>query len=259
MNRRISHILWEAWLPITLLIIWWFASAASTSFYFPSLSLISENFVTTWFGKGFVQDVVPSLMRFFAGFTLAMVIGIGLGMTLGTLQGLERAVRPIVEFFRSTPSVAVLPIMMIILGLGTEMKIGIIAFASLWPVLLNTIDGVRSVEPQLRAVAVSYRLSRWDRFRYIVLPTASPQIFAGARTSLAVAVIAMVVSEILGTPGGIGYFIMASQRAFDTPAMWSGILALGILGYALNKIFAAVEAQALGWHKGMQIQIGGNK
>jgi ABC-type nitrate/sulfonate/bicarbonate transport system permease component len=259
MNRRISEFLWEAWLPITLLVAWWFVSAASTSFYFPSLALISENFFTTWFGPGFLQDVVPSLTRFFVGFMLALIIGIGLGLTLGTLRGVERAVRPIVEFFRSTPSVAVLPIMMIILGLGTEMKIGIIAFASLWPVLLNTIDGVRAVEPQLREVAVCYRLTRWDRFRYIILPTASPQIFAGARTSLAVAVIAMVISEILGTPGGIGYFIMASQRAFDTPAMWSGILALGIIGYALNKIFAAVEKQALGWHKGMQTQIGGNK
>jgi ABC-type nitrate/sulfonate/bicarbonate transport system permease component len=259
MNRRISDFLWEAWLPIALIVAWWFVSAASTSFYFPPLSQIVDSFVSTWFGEGFVRDVVPSLSRFFVGFVGALIVGIGLGLLLGTLRGFERAVRPIVEFFRSTPSVAVLPIMMIILGLGTEMKIAIIIFASLWPVLLNTIDGVRAVEPMLREVAVSYRLSRWDRFRYIVLPTASPQIFAGARTALAVSVIAMVISELLGTPGGIGYFIMASQRAFDIPAMWSGILALGIIGYALNKIFAVVERQALGWHKGMQTQIGGKK
>jgi ABC-type nitrate/sulfonate/bicarbonate transport system permease component len=89
------------------------------------------------------------------------------------------------------------------------------------------------------------------RIRYIVLPNAAPQIFAGARTALAIGMVAMVISEMVGTPGGIGYFILNAQRAFDIPAMWTGIIALGILGYLLNKLFGVVERRVLIWHYGM--------
>ncbi|MFW5470230.1 ABC transporter permease [Knoellia sp. CPCC 206435] len=246
-----SKILWEIWLPAVLVALWWFTSANSTSFYFPPLSTILTEFRALWIFENVPTQIVPSLVRLAAGFAIAVVGGVALGLLLGSVRWLEEATRPIIEFLRATPGVAVLPIMMLILGIGTSMKIGIIALVSAWPILLNTIDGVRSVEPVLRDVSRSYRLSRWDRIRYITLPTAMPQIFAGARTALAIGVVAMVISEMVGTPGGMGYFILSSQREFNIPAMWTGIIALGIVGYLLNKLFGLVENRVLSWHKGM--------
>lgn len=246
-----SRILWEIWLPVVVVGVVWAASANSQSFYFPPLSTIAVEFKNLWLFDNVPTEIFPSLRRLFAGFGIATVAGVSLGLLLGTVGWLENAVRPIIEFLRATPGVALLPIMMLLLGLGTSMKIAIIALVTTWPILLNTIDGVRSVEPVLRDVASSYRLTLADRMRYIVLPNASPQIFAGARTALAIGVVAMVISEMVGTPGGIGYFILNSQREFNIPEMWTGIIALGIVGYLLNKLFGLVENRVLAWHKGM--------
>lgn len=246
-----SKVLWEIWLPVLLLFVWWVASANSASFYFPPLETILTEFKALWIFQNVPTEIVPSLIRLGAGFAIAVVGGVALGLLLGSVPWLEEAVRPIIEFMRATPGVAVLPIMMLVLGIGTSMKIAIIGLVASWPILLNTIDGVRSVEPVLRDVSTSYRLSSWDRVRYIILPNAAPQIFAGARTALAIAVVAMVISEMVGTPGGIGYFILNSQREFNIPAMWTGIIALGIVGYLLNKLFGLVENLVLSWHKGM--------
>lgn len=246
-----SKVLWEIWLPVLLVAVWWVASANSASFYFPPLETILTEFKALWIFQNVPTEIVPSLLRLSAGFAIAVVSGVAFGLLLGSVRWLEEAVRPIIEFMRATPGVAVLPIMMLVLGIGTSMKIGIIGLVAAWPVLLNTIDGVRSVEPVLRDVSTSYRLSSKDRVRYIILPTAAPQIFAGARTALAIAVVAMVISEMVGTPGGIGYFILNSQREFNIPAMWTGIIALGIVGYLLNKLFGLVENRVLSWHKGM--------
>lgn len=251
MKSLLSKILWELWLPLLLVVVWWVTSADSTSFYFPPLSLIADRFQDIWLFDKVPTEIFPSFGRLLVGFGVAVVAGVLLGLLLGTVGWLEKSVRPIIEFLRATPGVAILPIMMLLLGLGTAMKIAVIAMVSTWPVLLNTIDGVRSVEPVLKDVASSYRLTLADRLRCIVLPTAAPQIFAGARTSLAIGVVAMVITEMVGTPGGIGHFILQSQREFDIVAMWTGIIALGILGYLLNKLFGLVENRVLRWHKGM--------
>jgi ABC-type nitrate/sulfonate/bicarbonate transport system permease component len=120
----------------------------------------------------------------------------------------------------------------------------------LWPVLLNTIDGVTGIDPTLRETARVYGVGGRDRLRRIVLPAASPQIFAGMRTSLSLALILMVISEMVASTNGIGFFVLQSQRSFAIPEMWSGILLLGLLGYALNLIFVVVERRVLAWHRG---------
>lgn len=254
--RRLS---WELWLPVLLVAAWWIASAGSTDIYFPPLSSIMDEFVEIWFFDGIKTEIWPSLQRLFLGFGLACLVGVGLGMLLGMVHWLEEAVRPLVEFMRATPGVAILPVMMLLLGLGSTMKVSMIALVATWPILLNTIDGVRSVEPVLLQVSRTYRLSPMDRVRFMILPNAAPQIFAGARTALAISFVAMVISEMVGTPGGIGYFVLDAQRSFNTTAMWAGIIALGILGYLINRLFAMVESHVLAWHRGMTAHNNGGK
>lgn len=245
--RRLKILAWECWLPIVLVALWWVLSARSTSFYFPPLADIVSDLADGWFFEGMRENLVPSLMRILVGFSLAMVVGTVGGVALGLLPRVEAAFRPMLELLRSTPGVALLPIATIFLGIGDGMKIFMIVLASMWPILLNTIDGVRSVEPVLLQVARSYRLTLAYRIRYIYAPNAAPQIFAGGRVALAIATVVMVVTEMIGSPGGIGYYILDSQRSFNMLNMWSGIVVLGVLGYALNLAFRLVEGRVLAW------------
>jgi ABC-type nitrate/sulfonate/bicarbonate transport system permease component len=154
-----------------------------------------------------------------------------------------------VEFLRAIPPPALLPIAIVVLGVGNSMKVALIAGGCVWPILLNTIDGVAGVDPVLRDTAGAYRVTRRDRLVHVVLPAASPQIFAGIRLAVSLALILMVISEMVAGTNGIGHFILESQRTFDIPQMWSGILLLGILGYALNGVTVLIERRVLRWHR----------
>jgi ABC-type nitrate/sulfonate/bicarbonate transport system permease component len=184
------------------------------------------------------------------GYGIAVAAGLVVGVLLGLSETSRRAAQPIVEFLRSIPPPALIPFGILLMGIGHAMKVFIIAFVCVWPVLLNTIDGVRSVDPTLRETARVYGITGSDRLRYVILPASAPQIFVGMRTSLSLALILMVVSEMVASSNGIGYFVLQSQRSFDIPEMWSGILLLGILGYTLNGIFVLVERRVLRWHRG---------
>lgn len=249
--KILQRIAWEIWLPLVLVAVWWFASANSTDTYFPSLHDILQRSRELWFWEGTHQDVLPSLRRLAIGYLIACASGVLVGLLLGTVGWLENASRPYVEFLRSTPGIALMPLISLVFGLGDGFKIATIGLVCAWPVLLNTIDGVHSVEPQLRDVARSYRLSRADRVRYILLPSAAPQIFAGARTSLAIGVIAMTATEMIGIGGGLGFFTLNASTSFDYTGLWSGIIALGVVGYILNKLFALVERRLIAWHYGL--------
>ncbi|UDY24585.1 ABC transporter permease [Nocardioides sp. Kera G14] len=251
MIRYVRLVSWEIWLPIVLLVAWWFASANSINPYFPPLQTILERCKEIWIWDGFHTDIVPSLRRLAIGFGAACVVGTALGVLLGTVHWLDNATRPYVELMRATPGVALMPVIMLVLGLGDSFKTFTIAMVCTWPILLNAVDGVRSVEPLLKDVATSYRLSLRDRIRYIILPNAAPQVFAGARTALAIGIVAMTVTEMVGDPGGVGSFTLLAYRSFRFADMWAGIIALGILGYILSKLFTLVENRVLGWHKGM--------
>ena len=239
----VRRLAWELWLPALLIALWAIFSATSTDPYFPPLSEILDKFADVWFFEGIRTEIWPSLQRLFVGFALACVAGVGLGLALGVMTRVDNAVRPIVEFLRATPGVAILPVMILLLGLGDSMKIAIIALVATWPILLNTIDGVRSVEPVLHQVTASYRITLADRIRFVILPAASPQIFAGVRQSLAVGLVLMVTSEMFASTDGIGYATINFQNRIEIPEMWSGIVLLGLIGVGMSVVFQIVQGR----------------
>jgi ABC-type nitrate/sulfonate/bicarbonate transport system permease component len=245
----------ELWLPVLLLAVWWYASRNSTSAYFPPLGDILKSFRVDWLSSRGAESLRPSLTVLAGGFSLAVLGGVALGAVLGLSRTAERATRPLLELMRAVPGVALLPVFIVLIGVGTNMKVLLVASGAVWPVLLNTIDGVRSTEPLLIDMATSYGMGKWRRLRSIVLPSAAPQIFAGARTALAISVIIMVVSETVGAQGGIGYFLLAAQRSFRITDMWATIIALGVLGYLLNLLFRLTEAIVLRWHRLYQARL----
>jgi ABC-type nitrate/sulfonate/bicarbonate transport system permease component len=131
------------------------------------------------------------------------------------------------------------------------MKIFVIFFSCAWPILLNTIDGVRRVDPVLLNTAKTFRLPRLRTIWQVVFPAASPQIMTGLRVSLPIMLILVVISEMVGSTDGIGYFILDSQRRFRVAQMYAGMLALAILGYTLNQLFNLLHRRLLSWHWGM--------
>lgn len=242
----------RAWLPTTLLLLWLVASHGSESLYFPSLATILETLAIDWLGASLSAHFLPSLGKFIIGFLIAGVLGVILGTLIGMSATLAAAVEPIVQFLRSLPPPVLLPIGILVFGIGAPMNIAIIAFGSIWPTLLNTIDGVRSVDPQVRDVSKSYRLTLSQRIRYVILPSAGPQIVAGLRTTLQLAIILIVVAEMVASTNGIGYYLLNSQQTFAVAETWAGTLLLGILGYIVNLIFIRIEGRVLRWHIAMQ-------
>jgi ABC-type nitrate/sulfonate/bicarbonate transport system permease component len=249
-GRRLLGTGLEVTVPLLLLVAWGVASAGSETYYFPPLTDILSTFADTWVFERVGSDVVPSLVRMGLGFGIAVVGAISAGLLLGMSRRSRIATAPIVEFLRAIPPPALLPFAILVIGVGNSMKVFIIAFVCIWPILLNTIAGVTGVDPTLRETTRVYGISRRDRVWRVMLPAASPQIFAGMRTSLSLALILMVISEMVASTNGIGYFVLQSQRTFAIPEMWSGILLLGILGYTLNAAFVLIERRVLRWHRG---------
>jgi ABC-type nitrate/sulfonate/bicarbonate transport system permease component len=249
-TKRIAGIVLELSVPVLVLIAWGVWSAGSTTYYYPPLTDILETFRDTWVFERVGSDVVPSLLRMGAGYAIAVAAGIGVGLLLGLSPRSRRAAAPIIEFLRAIPPPALLPFAILVIGVGNSMKVFIIAFVCVWPILLNTLDGVAGVDPTLRDTTRVYGISNRDRVLRVMLPAAGPQIFAGMRTSLSLALILMVISEMVASTNGIGYFVLQSQRSFDIPEMWSGILLIGIIGYALNVVFLLIERRVLRWHRG---------
>jgi ABC-type nitrate/sulfonate/bicarbonate transport system permease component len=250
MRSRAGAVALEIAVPLLLLVLWGVWSSGSDTYYFPPLTDILETFADTWVFERVGSDVVPSLARVALGYGIACVVAVTAGLALGLSRPLRRATDPIVQFLRAIPPPALLPFAILVIGVGSSMKVFIIAFVCIWPILLNTIDGVRGIDPTLDDTTRVYGVSRRDRVWRVMLPAASPQIFAGMRTSLSLALILMVISEMVASTNGIGYFVLQSQRSFAIPEMWSGILLLGILGYVLNAIFLLVERRVLRWHRG---------
>jgi ABC-type nitrate/sulfonate/bicarbonate transport system permease component len=245
--RRLAVELGTSALIVAALWLW---TDSATSYYYPPLGDVLTAFKDTWLFDRFGADVVPSLLRLAAGFAIATTAGIALGVVLGLRPRLRRMASPIIEFMRAIPAPALIPFAILVLGVEDDAKIFLIAVVCIFPVLLNTIDGVAGVEPTLLDTTTVYRIGALDRLRYVVLPAAAPQIFAGMRTSLSLSLILMVISEMVASANGIGYFILQAQRSFAITEMWSGILLLGLLGYLFNFVFTLVERRVLAWHHG---------
>lgn len=248
LRSRLGLIL-EVTVPLAIVAIWWVASASSTSFFFPPLADILTAFRETWLFEHVASDVVPSMARLAAGFALAILIAVPLGVLLSQSKLLWRAAEPLIEFLRALPGPALIPLGIVLVGIGSTMKIALIAFGCLFPILLTTMDGVASIDPVLRDTVRMLRLSRRERVRRVIVPAAMPQIFAGLRTSLALGLIMVVISEMVASENGVGYFVLQAQRSFDIPEMWAGTILIGILGYALNGILALAERRVLRWHR----------
>ncbi|MBD3942270.1 ABC transporter permease [Microbacterium sp. NEAU-LLC] len=239
-------------LPFLLLVIWGVWASISPEPFFPSPLVIFQAFVDTWVGPAFFTDVLPSLGRLAIGIVLAVALGIVAGTVIGLVRWLRELLEPIFEFFRAVPPPVLIPIVAVLVGANDTMKLVVIVTGAVWPVLLNTIEGVRATDSVMTETARSFALTSGERLRYLVLPAASPRIMAGVRQCLSIALILMVISEMFFSSSGLGYQIVYFQRNYLIAEMWSGIVLLGLIGILLAAIFGIVERRVLRWYHGIK-------
>ncbi len=250
----------ERWLVLAvLLVLWQVATASADALFFPPPSEIAAQMQERWLSGSasslFLtsevgEQIVPSLARMAAGWALAVLVGVALGTALGLSRALADFIDPLVHFARAVPPPVLVPLFLVVLGTGTGMRVALIAFGVVWPVLLNTVEGVRAVDPIKLETGRAFGEPPLGRLRRIVLPAASPSIFAGLRVSLSLALILMVVSEMVAASNGIGFGLVQAQRNFAVLDMWAWIALLAVLGLVLNTALLAVESRALAWHRG---------
>jgi ABC-type nitrate/sulfonate/bicarbonate transport system permease component len=232
------------------LAFWKVATSLADSLFFPPPEDVLRAVWEDWFGEWsttWSANISPSLERLLSGFLLAAAIGIGAGVLIGRSRTLGDYVEPIIHFVRAIPPPALLPLFIVLLGIDDNMKIALIATGVLPPILLNTIDGLRSVDTLYFDTAEAFRIPRRQRFTHVILPATAPKIFAGLRISMSIAVILMVISELYAATDGIGFRILRAQRQFKMVDLWAGLVVLGMLGAVLNGALTVVERRVLRW------------
>lgn len=195
-------------------------------------------------------DLVPSIIRTLVGFAISAVLGITIGLVTGYWPSAREWTASVFDFLRSLPTPLLIPVALVIFGLGGEMVIAVIVTAAVWPVLINTANATRALEPTLIDTARMLGLRGPGLLGRVILPAISPQIFAGLRIALSVSLAVMVVSEILGGSSGIGYFISNAQQSFAIDDSYAGVLILCLLGWAGDTLFLVVERRLLSWQHG---------
>lgn len=252
---RVATRLWPV---VAVLVLWELVTRGIEMLSFPPPSLIVTRMYTMWLTgpaerlwltEAALTNIPVSIGRLLAGWVLAGVVGIVLGVALGRSALLFRFIDPLVQFARAIPPPMLLALFLALFSIGAQMQISFIAFGIVWPVLINASEGARQVDRQHLDTARVFGLSRAERLFRVILPSAMPKIFAGLRVSLSLALILMVLSELIGSVDGIGFQLLDAQRSYDFPGVWGTIAVLGVLGYLFNSAFLAAERRVLSWHR----------
>jgi ABC-type nitrate/sulfonate/bicarbonate transport system permease component len=243
-----AHRLWGVGLLVLLMLLWqvsalWWVSSAN----WPPVTDILQAIVAGLRSGELLEVFVSTLWRMAVGFVLGSLAGVTLGLAMATLPLLNAALRPLVELLRPIPIPAVVPPLILLLGIDHAMKIFVVAFATFFPVLVNTVGGVRAVDPTTLDVGRTLQVGRLRILLHVVLPTSLPYILAGLRISLSLALIVSVVAEMIAGSEGIGYYIMTMQYAMRASDMYAAIFLLAAAGYALNLAMQGVERHLLRW------------
>lgn len=193
------------------------------------------------------DDTRVSLTRSAVGFGIAVGIGVPLGLIIGWYRTVADLLNPLLELFRNTAALALLPVFILILGIGETSKISIVVYACTFPILLNTITAVRGVDPTLVKAARSLGLSTPRLFRQIVLPASVPTVLTGIRMAAASSILVLIAAEMVGAKDGLGYLINAAQQNFEIEQMYAGIIAISLIGTLVNALLIRLERRLTRW------------
>lgn len=199
-----------------------------------------------WWANGMLTDLTASAKAFSLGLTIALV-GVPIGVVIGSVRRLDLALDPIINALYSTPMVALTPLFVIIFGLGLPATSAVVALMAVFPLLILTIEGVKTVDKSLLRATVSFGANRWDVYRDVMLPSIVPFIVSGLRLAIGRGIIGVVIGEFIGAVAGVGYRIRADAGVFNTPRYLAGILVLVAVSVTLNVGLRRLERVMSPW------------
>jgi len=242
---------------LSLICVWEVVSRSGIFVYImPPFSLIVLRLIEMLVGGKLTEHIAASLIRSFTGYAMAAALGISLGVILGWSSRVYRIFEPLIELLRPIPSIALIPlaILWLVGPLGWEApKVFIIAFACFWPILMNTIYGVRGVDDYLIKSARSMNAKRGDLLTKVAVPAASPYIFGGLRISLATSFVLLIASEMVAAQNGLGFLVLLYEETFRIKEMYGVLILLVLLAYLSNRILLKIENYCIAWHKAITI------
>lgn len=235
---------------IIFLVLWEIVARlqiVSTPTFFPPMTKIFEALFTEAASGALWTNTAISLQRAFVGFILGLAVAIPLGLAIGWFKPFGTFINPLLQVFRNMPVLALLPVFVMFFGIGEVSKIAVILWGVLWYTLLNTIAGVRSVDPQLIKAARSMGTKPLRLFASVVLPASLPFIFTGVRLSATVSILILIAAEMMGANSGLGYALSFYQANFLIPQMYAYIIVMAVLGTTLNFVLEAIERRSFRW------------
>jgi len=227
--------------PLTL----WQLLAPGPSAYFPAPFEWWRAALLLWDSGQLLPAFAATVTTFVEGLVLAVAIGVALGIAIGTSRPVERALGPLLEFMRAIPPPVTVPIATLLLGYDVTMKLIVVALSAIWPILLNTSSAAAHVEPLLRDVARTFRLSAARWIRQVVIPAVVPAILLGIRVAIPLAIVVTLLVEMLTSLPGIGALMIQSQRNFQSAQVYALLVVVGLFGFIVNDLFAVIEAIVL--------------
>ena len=237
----------------SILVIWQLVSVTNLlpPTVFPPASVVLVTLYKLLSGKAIYEQLLASLIRLFEGFFLAALIGLAVGIPMGLSRTAEKTGDPLVQFLRPMPSVVLIPLAILYFGLGNEMIVSIVTYASIWPVLINTIDGIKSIDPILLNTSRAFQVRGFTQVRKVILPAAAPFILSGLRVSLGIAWIVEITAEILSTAAttGIGAAIFRYFNIPSLPPVYATIIFVALIAYAVNRGFLMTQSKIIPWHE----------
>lgn len=223
--------------------------------YFPPISTIA---VTLWhelLGPKFWPALGHTLESWAIGLAISVVAGIAVGLVIGSSNALLELTRSTIEFLRPIPSVALIPLVILLFGSSLASDLVLVIYASFWQILIQVLNGVRDVDPLALETARSYRLSRWSRVRHVIWPTTLPFAMTGVRLAASVALILAITAElIVGTPG-LGKEIFLAQSAAAIPEMYAYVFVSGVIGVIVNIFARYLERAVMPWHTSVRLEV----
>jgi len=214
----------------------------------PAPAAIGVSLVEVLGGLEFWQALGLTLLSWAVGLLVSICLAVPVGLLLGASELGYRSCRFTIDFLRTIPPVALVPLALLLYGATTQMKLVLVVLGAVWPLLLQSMYGVHQVDLVARETARSYQLGRWLRTAFVILPSAAPYVFTGVRIAATMALLLTIGAEVIGGAPGLGAAMALAQTANDIPRLFALVAASAVLGVLINTLLARVERRALSWH-----------
>ncbi|MCX6499401.1 MAG: ABC transporter permease [Arthrobacter sp.] len=248
-HRRTRTVLWQLFAILAVLLIWQMAAVSPlVGDALPGPLQVATAMVGLWGTTSYWTAVLTTVKVWATGLAICTVVGIPLGLLIGISLNATRSTRWVIDFFRTIPTIALLPLVLLLFGPSMNMEITLIVLSAVWPLLIQSMYAVKQVEPVLKWVARVFRVSRRDRIRFLWAPSVTLLVTTGMRLAATIALLMTVSAEYIGGAAGLGKQLAASEQTFNRPEVIAYAITAGILGLGINMVIVFVQHRLLWWH-----------